>query len=173
MRRKLNLVLWDSYPINMTLTSIYRITAHPDLQFLLVINPHNGPGISPLADPNYIREVARLNSISNVCTIGYVRVDYCKRDLAKVYRDIEIFAEWAKDYARTGLGVHGIFIDEAPNEHSEYVGRYLDGVGLKVKGIEGIMGDQLVSKFTLDHSTSMLTCSIRSSTTQVQRSMPS
>lgn len=109
-----------------------------------MVNPHNGPGVFPLADSNYIREVARLNSIQNVCTVGYVKVDYCKRDLAEVNRDIEIFSQWSKDYATTGLGVHGIFLDEAPNQHSNHIGPYLDSIGLKIKGNEGIMGDRIV-----------------------------
>lgn len=76
--------------------------------------------------------------------MGYVKVDYCKRDLAEVNRDIEIFSQWSKDYATTGLGVHGIFLDEAPNQHSDHIGPYLDSIGLKIKGNEGIMGDRIV-----------------------------
>jgi hypothetical protein len=102
-----------------------------------------------LPDANYIREVAKLNSNPNVCTIGYVNVNYCKRELAEVYRDIETWAGWSQDYPTTSLGVHGIFLDEAPNEHSEHVARYLDGIGLKVKGMEGMMGDRLVSQLVL------------------------
>ncbi|QDS78008.1 hypothetical protein FKW77_002518 [Venturia effusa] len=120
------------------------ITSHPDLKFLLVVNPHNGPGAFPLADSNYIREVARLNSIQNVCTIGYVKVDYCRRDLEEVYRDIETFSQWSEDYEKTGLGVHGIFLDEAPNAHSDHIGPYLENIGLKIKGIDGIMGDRII-----------------------------
>lgn len=148
MRRKFNRVL----ELQRSTSSIQdwhsrcRIASHSDLNYLLVINPHNGPGISPLSDSNYIREVTKLNSIPNVCTVGYVKVDYCRRDLTEVYRDIEIFAGWSKDFATTGLGVHGVFFDESPNEHSEHVARYLDRIRLKVKSIEGMMGDRLVSK---------------------------
>lgn len=99
-----------------------------------------------MSDTNYIREVARLNSIPNVCTIGYVRIDYCKRDITEVYQDIENWAGWSRDFSNTGLGVHGIFIDESPNVHSEHVARYLDGVGLKTKNSEGLMGNRLVSR---------------------------
>lgn len=83
--------------------------------------------------------------MTNVRTVGYVKVDYCRRDLAEVYRDIEIFAGWSKDYATTGLGIHGIFLDEAPNAHSTHEGPYLENIGLKVKSIEGILGDRIVS----------------------------
>lgn len=111
----------------------------------MILNPHNGPGASPLPDADYSREIPRLNTAANVCTLGYVCVNYCKRDLTDVCQDIAKYARWAKDYAKSGLAVHGIFIDETPNHHSANAAAYLNTVDQFVKDTSGILGERLVS----------------------------
>ena len=84
-------------------------------------------------------------------TVGYVLINYCKRPLRDVYADIETYAGWATDNedgngnANTGLGVQGIFLDEAPNHHSTERAEYLSAVHQYIKATRGILGDRLVS----------------------------
>ena len=128
-----------------------RITNHPDLSFVVILNPHDGPGAADLPDTNYAREIPRLNACANVCTVGYVRINYCKRAMAEVCRDIRTYAGWAEDYARSGLAVQGIFFDETPNLYSASVATYLDTIGQIVKEMFGILRERLVSKFPQPH----------------------
>jgi Spherulation-specific family 4 len=126
------------------LTSRLRICGYPELNFTIILNPHNGPGKAALPDANYRREIQRLNSLANVCTIGYVRVNYCKRELNEVCQDVTKYGGWAKDFESTGLAVHGIFIDETPNLYDEGKAKYLDALSQHVKDTTGILGDRLV-----------------------------
>ena len=125
-----------------------RISTHPNVNFLVIVNPNSGPGGSPLPGKDYVREVPKLNVSANVYTVGYVRIDYCKRPLSEVYEEIETYAGWAKDYETSHLGVKGIFLDETPNHHSQERAEYLDAVHKHIKASAGILGDQLVSHFS-------------------------
>lgn len=111
---------------------------------MIVINPNSGPGEPPAPDESYSRELPLFNAKENVTTVGYVRMEYCKRSLEKVYDDVTIYAGWSKDHESTGIYVEGIFLDEAPNEYSEKVVQYLNSVSEKIKGASGILGKQLV-----------------------------
>lgn len=77
---------------------------HPELQFLVVVNPSNGPGSG--RDTNYQRAL-RLLSHSGVILLGYVAVSYGDRPAADLRRD---FRRWRRLYP----GVAGLFIDETP-----------------------------------------------------------
>lgn len=112
------------------------------------MNPHNGPGAPPSPDADYSREIPRLNAFPNVCTIGYVRINYCKRHLTEVCKDVAKYAGWSKDYAASGLGVHGIFFDETPNHFTAKAASYLNTVSQNVKDATGILGDRLVSSYS-------------------------
>ena len=113
----------------------------------MVVNPNSGPGGSPLPSHDYVREVPKLNAPPNVYTVGYVRIDYCKKPLEEVYGEIDTYAGWAHDYEKSGLGVKGILLDETPNHYSPERAEYLDAVRQHIKATEGILGDQLVSQF--------------------------
>jgi hypothetical protein len=113
---------------------------------VVILNPHNGPGAADFPDANYLREIPRLNACANVCTVGYVRINYCKRSMEEVVRDIDTYAGWAKDYTKSGLGVHGIFFDEVHNLYSESVATYLNTFDQIVKEMDGIQRDRLVSR---------------------------
>jgi hypothetical protein len=112
---------------------------------MVILNPHNGPGEPNVPDHNYTREIPRLNALPNVCTIGYVRVDYCERDFAEVCHDIAKYGGWAKEADCAGLAVHGIFVDETPNLYDADKARYLDMLDILVKDTVGILGDRTVS----------------------------
>lgn len=122
-----------------------RITKNPNLQFIIIINPHNGPGASSFPDEDYSREVPKLNVHSNVITVGYVHIDYCKRNLTEVFRDLAKYAGWAKHPTQSNLGLQGIFVDETPNLYSSSKASYLDAVSQYIKSSAGISGKRLVS----------------------------
>ncbi|KFY27072.1 hypothetical protein V493_03707, partial [Pseudogymnoascus sp. VKM F-4281 (FW-2241)] len=93
------------------------IKERPDLKFIVVVNPHNGPGGSPLPDANYTREIPLLNSYNNVQTLGYVATGYAKRDLQAIKNDIHTYSYWSTNVDVQNLKVEGIFFDETPGEY--------------------------------------------------------
>ncbi|KAL3443105.1 Spherulation-specific family 4 [Aspergillus insuetus] len=105
-----------------------------------------GPGtpdqLSP--DHNYGREVPRLNAYANVYTVGYIRIDYCRKPLGEAFDEIARYAGWAERYEATKLGVRGIFVDETPNHDSEERVEYLERLKVFIKGCDGILGDKFV-----------------------------
>lgn len=112
---------------------------------MIVINPNSGPGEPPAPDANYSRELPLFNAKANVTTVGYVRLEYCKRSVEKVFEDVIIYAGWSKDHETNGIYVEGIFLDEAPNEYCAEVGSYLNSISEKIKGATGILGRKTVS----------------------------
>lgn len=124
------------------------IDANPSLDFIVIVNPNSGPG-SPPWWPNldYLREVPKLNARSNCTTVGYVRVDYCNRDVAEVVEEIHQYAQWSQQNGVKGLHVSGIFFDETPNVSSQFKTTYLTKIDQEVKATQGILGERLV-RFT-------------------------
>lgn len=120
------------------------IESNPDLDFLVIVNPNSGPGDSPLPDENYSREIPRLNRYSNVYTVGYVRIDYCKKPHSEAYAEIERYAGWSKQYETTHLGVRGIFVDETPNHYAPDRAEYLKALTKFIKNTPGILADRFV-----------------------------
>lgn len=91
------------------------ITQTPSVDWQVVINPHNGPGLSGLPgdnDVNYINGTAQFNAFSNVRTIGYVRTLNGASPLSEVRANISAWAAWST-YAPSNISIHGIFFDEA------------------------------------------------------------
>ncbi|RHZ70746.1 hypothetical protein CDV55_108225 [Aspergillus turcosus] len=133
------------YPLSPTTWApLYdAITTHPDLDFLVVVNPNSGPGDRDLPSPNkdYAREVPRLNAFANVYTVGYVRIDYCCKPLNDVYEEIDRYASWS---GSEGMGLGGILLDETPNHYSEERGEYLTACTEFIKRNEGILRDRMV-----------------------------
>ena len=121
------------------------IDANPSLDFVVIVNPNSGPG-SPPWWPNldYLREVPKLNARSNCTTLGYVRVDYCNRDVAEVVEEVHQYAQWSQQNGVKGLHVSGIFFDETPNMSSQFKTTYLTKIDQEVKATNGILGERLV-----------------------------
>lgn len=75
--------------------------------------------------------------------LGYVRTDYCKRDIRDVEADVRLYAGWNAKFRMAG-----IFFDETPNLEDESgdgrVGRYLGRIAGYVKGCSGIEGKRMV-----------------------------
>jgi Spherulation-specific family 4 len=121
-----------------------RISGQPNLDFLVILNPNSGPGDIVVANKDYTREIPKLNAYANVVTVGYIRIDYCRRPLSEVCAEIDTYAGWAAEYEKTGLGVGGILLDETPNHYTAQRAEYLDAVRQHVKATPGIQGERLV-----------------------------
>ncbi|CAG8972121.1 hypothetical protein HYALB_00008126 [Hymenoscyphus albidus] len=144
------------YPLPHAWTPLYEaISTYPNVTFVVIINPHNGPGASSQPDAAYSRELGKLSVLANVRLVGYVRVNYCERNLAEVLEDINKYAGWSKtairsssptpsDSAQMSVAVHGIFVDETPNSYTEERAMYLENVTSLVKKTPGILGDCVV-----------------------------
>ena len=141
------------------------------LTFVIIINPNSGPGVHTdgwLPDQSYTKEIPRFTAQSNVILVGYVRLDYCRRQLAEIEEDVMKYGNWAgsgssssaslqstefngegshgpRDCGRSELGVQGIFFDETPNLFDKDTAAYLDTAGRIVKATDGILGNRLVS----------------------------
>lgn len=119
------------------------VGAHPELNFLVVVNPNSGPGDGPLPGDDYIREVPKLNTFPNVLTVGYVRAGWCKRPLKDTIEDIGLFAGW-RLHDIPGLYVNGIYLDETPNHISRESTAFLDATTNFIKSVNGLIGRRLV-----------------------------
>ncbi|KAM5349733.1 hypothetical protein ACJ41O_006238 [Fusarium nematophilum] len=91
------------------------IAADSSIPWLVVVNPFNGPG--PTGKPgnedvNYIAGTAKLNSYSNVKTIGYVRTNYGQSPLEELKANITTWSQWST-YTEADIAIHGIFFDES------------------------------------------------------------
>jgi len=130
-----------------SLHPLLSISAHPSVEFLVIINPNSGPGDGSRPGHDYEREVPRLTSKPNVTTIGYVRVDYCKKPLHDACEEIDRFAGWVTKHGSDvpGLSVDGIYVDETPNHFSAGRKLYLEALHKHVKGKDGLLGQRLVS----------------------------
>ncbi|KAJ5970921.1 uncharacterized protein N7479_000839 [Penicillium vulpinum] len=120
------------------------ISAHPNVNFTVVINPGNGPGPDSLPDGNYTREIPKLTAYENVRVLGYVYTSYGKRDVSAVRKDIQTYADWPTNSSNPNLAVRGIFFDETPQQYDPQVLTYLQGLTDFVKDIEGLGPDQFV-----------------------------
>ncbi|CAO2653670.1 Nn.00g030810.m01.CDS01 [Neocucurbitaria sp. VM-36] len=122
------------------------ILAHPAVEFLIIINPNSGPGSDSLPGHDYEREVPKLNAAPNVTTIGYVRIDYCRKPLHDACEEIDRFAGWMTKHGSEVPGLHlgGIYVDETPNHFSAGRMLYLEALHKHTKNKEGLLGQRLV-----------------------------
>lgn len=71
------------YPSNGGWDPVYAaVAAYPSVQFQIVVNPDSGPGAGQYPNSDYVAGLAKLNSYSNVKTIGYVHTSYGKESTA-------------------------------------------------------------------------------------------
>lgn len=117
-----------SSPLVLGLTD--RLNNYPKVQFLVIVNPDNGPGNNTM-DPNFQRELPKLTAMSNVRTIGYVHTGWATRDMAIVLNEVSAYASWANKSARYELD--GIFFDEAPNNYTQDRENYMKSIDEYVK----------------------------------------
>ncbi|KAK5069125.1 hypothetical protein LTS08_008633 [Lithohypha guttulata] len=132
-----------------------RILSHTHLHFIIIVNPNSGPGLDQagwLPDSSYDKALSLLNVCSNVQMVGYVRLDYCRRDFSDVETDVRKYANWssvgstafAEQSLQRRFGVDGVFFDETPNLFDEAAANYLARVGALVKTSQGILSNRLV-----------------------------
>ena len=99
---------WD----NVTTT----IEAYPGVQWQVIVNPNSGPGTTSYpSDPNIISGIAKLNSYSNVNTVGYVDTAYMKKSIPSVNAEVDVYASWA-GYSGAKIAIGGIYFDDVSNE---------------------------------------------------------
>ncbi|KAJ5885019.1 hypothetical protein N7495_009529 [Penicillium taxi] len=120
------------------------ISAHPHVNFTVVINPGNGPGPDALPDANYTREVPILASYANVRLLGYVHTTYATRNISLLHRDIETYAAWPTKSSNPNLAVRGIFFDETPQAYSDHALDYLQNLTELTKGLNGLGSDPFI-----------------------------
>ncbi|KUI53111.1 Spherulin-4 [Cytospora mali] len=113
------------YPTPTAWEPLYSAAAsHPELDFLVVVNPGNGPGPGVLPDANYVEALAKLTGSQNVRVIGYVHCSYGNRLLDDIMADVSAYRGWTEASVQRGdektIVVDGIFIDEVPSS-TEFV----------------------------------------------------
>lgn len=128
-----------------TATKRHRISAHPDVNFTVVINPGNGPGPDALPDANYTTAIPRLTAYENVRLLGYVHTTYATRNVSLIRKDIQTYADWPANSSNPNLAVRGIFFDETPQEYKDETLDYLQGLTDFVKNLKSLGPDQFVS----------------------------
>jgi Spherulation-specific family 4 len=119
------------------------VEAHPNLDFVAIVNPNSGPGDSDFPDNNYDPQIRKLNSYLNVKTIGYVRTGYGTRNISTVISEVNTYAGW---YSKSPeLAMHGIFFDESPHEYVAESVPYMKTVNEVVKNnTAGLQGTKTV-----------------------------
>ncbi|KAL4810195.1 Spherulation-specific family 4 [Aspergillus unguis] len=120
------------------------ITAHPDVNFTVVVNPGSGPGPNALPDGNYTAEIPRLTAHDNVMVLGYVATTYGQRNISLVRHDIETYAAWPTNSSDPRLAVRGIFFDETPQQYDANILSYLEELTSIVKRTPGLGPDNFV-----------------------------
>ncbi|KAL4926991.1 spherulation-specific family 4 protein [Aspergillus undulatus] len=120
------------------------ISAHPDVNYTVVVNPGSGPGPNPLPDGNYTQEIPRLTAHDNVRVLGYVATTYANRNISSVRSDIETYAAWPSVSSNPRLAVRGIFFDETPQQYSARTHAYLEELTSIVRNAPGLGPDNFV-----------------------------
>ena len=95
------------------------INAHPDVEWLIVINPDSGPGTQLYpSDPNIIAGIAKIEGYPNVRTVGYVDTAHGQRDVSAVDAEVDVYAKWAT-YSDANITIGGIYFDDVSSEATE------------------------------------------------------
>ncbi|KAF7539112.1 hypothetical protein G7Z17_g12500 [Cylindrodendrum hubeiense] len=102
------------YPLEEAWEPLFDLArALPNVSFVTVINPCNGPGPDALPDASYCDVLHRLNSVPNIHCLGYVHCTYGTRPLDAIHADIDTYRGWNGTFQ-----IDGIFFDETPSDPS-------------------------------------------------------
>ena len=88
------------------------ISADPQVQWDIVINPNSGPGTTGglPTDPNIIAGISKITSYPNVQTLGYVLTGHGSRAMSDITADVDTYASWGSN--NPSLKIGGIYFDE-------------------------------------------------------------
>ena len=104
------------------------IQAYPGVQWQIIVNPNSGPGTTSYpSDPNIINGIAKLNSYSNVNTVGYVDTAHGQRDQSLVNAETDVYASWA-GYTSANIAIGGIYFDDVSSEQTSSMYSYYQAV---------------------------------------------
>ena len=104
------------------------IEAYPGVQWQIVINPNTGPGTTGYpSDQNIISGIAKLNSYSNVNTVGYVETLKGQKSISDVNAETDVYASWAS-YSDANIAIGGIYFDDVSSEQSSTMYSYYQTV---------------------------------------------
>jgi hypothetical protein len=131
---------------------VTRVTAHPDVNFTVILNPDSGPGSTQYPCDDYVSQIQRLNAYPNIQTVGYVPTAYATRNITSVLQDVSTYSGWAS-YATspattTSLALHGIFFDEVVSEYSAEAVDYMKTINQAVKNASGLVSNRTVRRLT-------------------------
>lgn len=106
------------YPEDGSWDSIYStIEGNPDLEFQIIINVDSGPGSSS-PNSDFATGTAKLNSYSNVETLGYVHTLYGEASQDDVNKNVSDWFSW-NSYSGANTAINGIFFDEVHNTEGD------------------------------------------------------
>ncbi|KAK4448005.1 Spherulation-specific family 4-domain-containing protein [Podospora aff. communis PSN243] len=97
---------------------------YPLQDFVVVVNPDNGPGCFHVPDHNYLSALSELSTLANVTILGYIYCSYGNRPLGEIETDLRIYRESSHEPPpRMTPRIDGVFVDEVPSEfeHIEYM----------------------------------------------------
>ena len=104
------------------------IEAYPGVEWQVIVNPNSGPGTASYpTDPNIIAGVAKLNSYSNVMTVGYVDTAYGGKDPSAVNAEVDVYAKWSS-YGGADITIGGIYFDDVSSEQTSSMYSYYQSV---------------------------------------------
>jgi hypothetical protein len=115
------------------------------VNFTVVINPFNGPGLDAIPDLCYQREIPILASFDNVYVVGYIHTSYASRDMGQLRKEIETYSQWKESSGVPGLAVEGLFVDEVPWQYDVKVASYLQNITASVGQNKGFGSRSKVS----------------------------
>jgi hypothetical protein len=120
------------YPTGDTATAdwnaaIAAATAHPDLNFYVIMNDNSGPPYSPNPPEAIVDFAAFLgswNALSNVKLIGYIATGYGDKSTSDVEAAVDQYAAWTTAEGWTAgveyyIQMDGIFFDEIDTSTSQ------------------------------------------------------
>ncbi|KAH8697944.1 Spherulation-specific family 4-domain-containing protein [Talaromyces proteolyticus] len=116
------------YPSAGPIQPVYdAVTSNPNATFYVIVDPDSGPGGSQYPNSDYITALAKLNTYSNVQTIGYVHTSYMAQTTDAIAANVSRYAGWS-NYSDSNIAVKGIFFDEATNTQNSAAYAYMSTI---------------------------------------------
>ena len=125
--------------VDILLTCVIRlfdqVNAHPDLHFIVIVNPRNEAEIASALPQSYRTALQKLNDFPNVNLLGYISTNGSMRPIDQVLADSREYATWSDPGASGKFSLDGLYFDDVPlTKDTEGESRYMDLVDWAVKG---------------------------------------